>query len=57
MVIYIWPDGSWVHVDFIPKGFNPDAEGGRLIDLDKSHTYGLTQIEIKACLEALDEGN
>lgn len=54
MVIYVWPDGSWVHVDFIPKGFNPEAEGGRLIDLDKSHTYGLTQLEIEACLEALD---
>lgn len=55
MVIYVWPDGSWVHADLIPKGFDSKAEYGRFINLDKSYTYGLTELEINACLEALEK--
>ena len=54
MVIYIYPDGTWAHVDQLPKDFDASAAGGRFIDLDKSYTYGLTQLEIEACLEAIE---
>lgn len=54
MIIYVWPDGSWVHADFIPQGFDSKAEYGRYIDLDKSYTYNLTELEIEACVEALE---
>lgn len=51
MVIYIWKDGTWKYswdVNGVPK----DA---RAVNLDSWFDYNLNELEVLACLEALEE--
>lgn len=58
MVIYVWPNGSWIY-DWETHGFTMEHKatlaGGRYIDLDKLLTYQLTPEEENAIKEALGE--
>lgn len=51
MIIYIWPNGSWKYsweVATPPK----DAVS---VDLNRWYEYNLNELEVLACLEALEE--
>lgn len=52
MIIYIWPDGSW---KYSWEVLCPPLTEARAIDLDKWHEYNLSEQEVLACLEALEE--
>jgi hypothetical protein len=52
MVIYIWPTGSWKYSWEVGK---TTTDGAKAVDLDKWYTYNLTELEVLACLEALEE--
>lgn len=57
MVIYLWPEGHWAYewdkvaITALSRLYGP----GRSIDLDKNTKYTLSEEEIKACLEAINE--
>ena len=51
MIIYISKFGTWVYswdVDKPPEGF-------RAVNLDRWFEYDLNELEVLACLEALEE--
>lgn len=56
MMIYIWPNGSWIY-EWEVHGFTLEhsatLEGGRWVDLDRLHTYTLNDAEKNAIVEAL----
>ena len=52
MIIYIWPNGNWKYSWEVAKATLGDA---RAVDLDKWHEYSLNELEVLACLEALEE--
>ena len=60
MLIYVWPDGSWIF-EWETHGFTMDhsivaLEGGRWVNLDSVWNYSdLTQQEVNAVAEALGE--
>lgn len=51
MVIYVAKDGSWVYSWDI-RHSNVEYKA---IDLDRWHEYDLNELEVLACLEALEE--
>ena len=53
MIIYVWPSGMWKYSwETVTIRALKDAKA---IDLDKWYTYNLTEQEVLACLEALEE--
>ena len=59
MIVYIWPNGRWMF-DWEVAYYRPNSKdniGLKRVDLNKFcdvHAT-LTDIEIKACIEAVDE--
>lgn len=50
MIIYVWPDGWWKY-----SWEATEWVGAREIDLNKWFEYDLSEQEVLACLEALEE--
>lgn len=51
MIIYIWSDGTWKY-SWEVAGIPGNA---RAVNLDKWFEYNLNELEVLACLEALEE--
>lgn len=51
MVIYIYSDGHWVYSWEVKE----PPKNARAVDLDKWFDYNLNELEVLACLEALEE--
>lgn len=57
MIVYVWDDGSWCFGwDTVAKSALSRLNGpARRIDLDRHLDMDLSPLEIKACVEAVDE--
>ena len=51
MFIYIWPNGDWKYSWEVKQ----PPKDARSVDLDKWFDYNLNELEVLACLEALEE--
>jgi len=52
VVIYIWPNGDWCYQW---EAYEKNTYEAKAVDLDKWYDYDLTDKEVLACLEAIEE--
>ena len=50
MIIYVWPDGFWKY-----SWEATSWVGAKKVDLDRWYDYDLSDLEVLACLETLEE--